>query len=599
MADKIRTRAEIPEEYKWKITDIYADDTLWEKDYELVKSRLAEFEKFHGNAGKSAENLLALFRLNDEISLIADKLYVYAVMRFHEDSGNTVYQALSDKAEMLIIEYSQAVSFITPEITELDDKTVESYIESCGGLKIYRHYLENIMRCKSHILSKDIEKLLSKTGEIASAPQSIFTMINDADMVFSDITNEKGEKVPLTKGNYVSYLESSNRSVRKEAFETLYDAYLKQENTLAATYAASVKKDVFYSQVRKFPSSLEQALDDDNIPVSVYDNLISAVNKNLHLMHRYVKLRKKMLGVDELHMYDLYAPLVADSDKKINFEDAKATVLKALEPMGEDYTENLKKGFNGGWIDVYENKGKRSGAYSWGTYSVHPYVLLNHNDNVNSMFTIAHEMGHALHSLYTWNTQPYIYSGHKIFVAEVASTVNEALLMEYLLKTNDDKKFTAYLINYFMEQFKGTFFRQAMFAEFEAKAHELAEKGTPLTCGLLKDIYHKLNEKYFGDGIVIDDRIDIEWARIPHFYNAFYVYQYSTGYSAAISLSRKILNEGKSAADRYKSFLTKGDSEYSIDLLKGAGVDMTTEKPFEDAMKVFEGLLDRMENLVL
>ncbi len=599
MAKELLKRCDVPDEFKWKITDIYTTDELWEEEFELVKERLAEFDKFHGKVSESAENLLEVLTLNDELALIFDRLYVYAGMRFHEDSSNDKYQSLSDKADMLYVMFNEATSFITPEVTLLSAEKVAEFMEACPELKIYDHYLENILRCKEHILSADIEKLLSKTGEIAAAPQNIFTMINDADISFPNVINEKGEKSPLTKGNYVSYLESSNREVRKTAFETLYDTYLKQENTLAATYSASVKKDVFYSKIRNFSSSLEAALDDDNIPVSVYDNLISAVNKNLHLMHRYVRLRKKMLGVDELHMYDLYAPLVADSDKEFTFEEAKETVLKALEPMGKDYVENLKKGFNGGWIDVYENKGKRGGAYSWGTYSVHPYVLLNHNDTVNSMFTVAHEMGHALHSLYTWEKQPYLYSGHKIFVAEVASTVNEALLMEYLLKTTEDNKFTAYLINYFMEQFKGTFFRQAMFAEFEAKTHELAEKGTPLTCTLMKEIYHSLNKKYFGEDIVIDERIDIEWARIPHFYNAFYVYQYSTGYSAAISLSRKILNEGKPAADRYKDFLSKGDSEYSIDLLKGAGIDMTTEKPFEDAMKVFEELIERMEKIML
>ena len=599
MEKELLKRSDVPEKYKWKITDIYETDELWEKEYNTLKERLKEFDSFHGKTGESADNLLDALKLNDELSLILDRLYVYANMRFHEDSSNAKYQSLSDKADMIAVEFSEATSFLTPEITELSAEKVKEFMESSYELKVYDHFLENILRCKEHILSKDIEKLLSKTAEISAAPQNIFTMINDADISFPEVINEKGEKVPLSKGNYVSFMESSDRNVRKTAFETLYDTYLKQENTLAMTYASSVKKDVFYSKIRNFSSSLEAALDDDKIPVSVYDNLISAVNKHLPLMHRYVRLRKKMLGVDELHMYDLYAPLVADSDKKITFEEAKEIILKALEPMGEDYIENLKKGFDGGWIDVYENKGKRGGAYSWGTYSVHPYVLLNHNDTVNSMFTVAHEMGHALHSLYTWQKQPYLYSGHKIFVAEVASTVNEALLMEYLLKTTEDNKFTAFLINYFMEQFKGTFFRQAMFAEFEAKTHELVENGTPLTCALMKDIYHKLNEKYFGEDIVIDERIDIEWARIPHFYNAFYVYQYSTGYSAAVSLSKMILNEGKTAADRYKDFLSKGDSEYSIDLLKGAGIDMTTEKPFEDAMKVFEQLIERMEKIVL
>ena len=420
-------------------------------------------------------------------------------------------------------------------------------------------------------------------------------MCNDADMRFGNITDTDGGCVTLTKGRYITFLESADRRVRKEAFETLYAAYEKQKNMLAATYAASVKSDVFFAQAKKYGSALEMALADDNIPVSVYDNLIETVHKHLPLLHRYVALRKKILHLDEVHMYDLYAPLVADVQDKISFAEAKETVKKALAVLGKDYQKALEHGMESGWIDVYENEGKRGGAYSWGSYGVHPFVLLNHNDTVNSMFTLAHEMGHALHSWFTWEKQPYLYSGHKIFVAEVASTCNEALLMEYLLQTTKDKNMKKYLVNYFLEQFRGTLFRQTMFAEFEKITHEMVQKGEPLTWEVLNKVYRDLNCLYFGDDIVIDTQIDIEWARIPHFYNAFYVYQYATGYSAAIALSRKILQEGEPAIQAYLDFLSKGDSAYSIDLLKGAGVDMSKTEAIENAMKVFETLLDEME----
>lgn len=430
---------------------------------------------------------------------------------------------------------------------------------------------------------------------MGGAPQNIFTMLNDADIRFGEITDADGETVPLTKGRYVTFLENSDRRVRKEAFTSLYNTYFSQKNTLAATYAASVKSDVFFAKARNYSSARKMALADDNIPLSVYDNLIDTVHQYLPLMHRYVALRKKLLGLDEVHMYDLYAPLVSEANVKITFEEAKETVLRALDVLGTTYTDALKMGMESGWIDVYENEGKRGGAYSWGSYGVHPFVLLNHNDTVNSMFTLAHEMGHALHSWFTWQTQPYLYSGHKIFVAEVASTCNEALLMEYLLNTTKDQNMRKYLVNYYLEQFRGTLFRQTMFAEFEKITHEMVENGEPLTWENMNQIYHDLNRLYFGDDIVIDPQIDIEWARIPHFYNAFYVYQYATGYSAAIALSRKILTEGQPAIDAYLDFLSKGDSEYSIDLLKGAGVDMSKKDAIENAMVVFERLLDEME----
>ena len=591
-------RNETDVKYQWCLEDLYATDALWEEEFATLQTKIKELTKFQDTLGLSAQNLLDCLTACYAVSQITDKLYVYSVMRFHEDSTNSFYQSLSDRAETLAISYSAATSFLVPEILSIPEKTLADFqLEKPKEFAQYGHFLENILRQKMHTLSAKEEALLAKTAELGGAPQTIFTMLNDADLKFPPIKNKKCEEIELTKGRYVTLLESTDRDLRKKAFETFYEAYLKQKNTLAATYSSSVKADFFYAKTRHYNSAMEAALEDDNIPLSVYDNLIDTVHEYLPLMHRYVSLRKKMLGVEELHMYDLYVPLVPEAERKFSYAEAKETVIKGLSVLGENYISALKKGLEGGWIDVYENEGKRSGAYSWGTFSGHPYVLLNHNDNINSMFTLAHEMGHALHSYFTWEKQPYLYSGHKIFVAEVASTCNEALLMEYLLKTTEDKAMKSYLLNYFMEQFRGTFFRQTMFAEFEKITHDMVEKGQPLTCEVLNTLYRDLNIKYFGDDIVLDKEIDIEWARIPHFYNAFYVYQYATGYSAAIDLSQKILKGGQPAIDRYLNFLSKGNSEYSIDLLKGAGVDMSSTEPLKNAMAVFENLLEQMENL--
>ncbi len=595
--NKLPLRNEADKNYTWHTEDLFATDEIWEQKYKELDEKAPLIEKYRDTMISDGKALFEALGFYNELSEELDRLYVYAYMKFHEDSTNPKYQELSGRADTLAVRVMSLSSFILPKISELSKEQIDGFYKDCPELKLYEHLLESILRQKAHTLSEAEEKILASVDEISSSAQNIFTMLNEADMEFPDIEDGDGNKHSLSHGKYVSYLESGDRALRKSAFDTLYRTYLKQKNTIAATYGASVKKDIFYANVRKYSSALEMALEDDNIPVSVYGNLIDAVHEALPLMHRYVALRKKLLGVDELHMYDLYASLVKDVDWKITYEEAKKTVKAALSVMGKNYTDALQKGFDGGWIDVYENKGKRSGAYSWGAFGGHPYVLLNHNDTVNSMFTVAHEMGHALHSYFTWEKQPFVYSGHKIFVAEVASTCNEALLMEYLLKTETDPSRQLYLINYFMEQFRGTLFRQTMFAEFEKKAHEMSASGTPLTCENLSAVYHELNRLYFGDDIVIDDYIDIEWARIPHFYNAFYVYQYATGYSAAIALSRGILSEGQPAVDRYLDFLSKGNSEYSIDLLKGAGVDMTSKKPVEAAMEVFKGLLDKMGSL--
>lgn len=595
--NSIPLRSQADKKYTWHTNDLFSTDEIWKQHFDELSKNSEKIESYKESMTKDGKSLYACLKYYNYLFEELDRVYVYAFMKFHENSTNTKYQQLSGMADSLAVKLMSNSSFIVPKITELSSEKINTFISKCNELKIYSHFLEGILRQKEHTLSESEEKILAGSDEIASSASTIFTMINEADMTFPDVTDSSSKTYGLSHGKYVSYLESNDRVLRKSAFDALYSTYLKQNNTLAATYNASVKKDIFYANVRHYDSALEYALEDDNIPTSVYDNLINTVHDSLPLMHQYISLRKKLLGVEELHMYDLYAPLVSDIDWKISFEESKTLVKKALAVMGSDYTDALQEGFDNSWIDVYENKGKRSGAYSWGAFGGHPYVLLNHNDTVNSMFTVAHEMGHALHSYFTWKKQPFVYSGHKIFVAEVASTCNEALLMEYLLKTEQDQNKQLYLINYFMEQFRGTLFRQTMFAEFEKIAHEMSASGTPLTCENLSDVYHKLNQLYFGDDIITDKYIDIEWSRIPHFYNAFYAYQYATGYSAAISLSKGILSEGKPAIERYLDFLSKGSSEYSIDLLKGAGVDMTTQKPIKDAMEVFKGLLNKMQSI--
>lgn len=594
----IPERNEIPQEYKWRLEDIYASNELWEKDYNKIREMAARLSEYKENMGDSAARLLECLNLSTDMTRLFEKVYVYAHMKSHEDSTNSLYQGLAGRADSLGITVNSANSFIVPGILAIPDERLNGYLEENEDLRFYRRYLDEIRRMKPHVLSAGEEQLLAMTGEIVQAPGTVFGMLNNADIKFPYIKDEQGNEVELTKGRYIQFMESSDRRVRKEAFEGLYSTYSKQKNTLAALLNANVKANIFCSKARKYDSAREQSLFDDNVPVKVYDNLIKAINGNLDLMYRYVRLRKKMLGLDELHMYDLYVPMVKEVKMEIPFEEAKRIVKEGLEVLGEDYISNLEKGFNEGWIDVYENKGKRSGAYSWGCYDSHPYVLLNHNDNLNSMFTLAHEMGHALHSYYSNKSQPYIYAQYRIFVAEVASTLNEALLMNHLLKTTDDKAKKMYLLNYFMEQFRTTVYRQTMFAEFEKIIHEKAEAGETLTAELLCSIYRELNKRYYGPDIVVDDYIDMEWARIPHFYSSFYVYKYATGFSAAISISQQILEEGQPAVERYLKFLKSGGSDYPIELLKIANVDMSETEPVENALKLFGSLIDQMEELL-
>lgn len=593
--EQLPKRSEVPAENRWKLEDMFASEEQWDAEYKEVKALITSAAAFQGKLD-SPEALKKCFELDDKLSLLTERLYVYAHMRQDEDTAAPKYQALSSKAKKLGVEAGEALSFVTPEILALPDTTLDQFIAD-PSLSDYTFTLTEMKREKAHVLSKAEEALLAQVSTIAQAPQTVFSMLNNADLKFPKIKNEEGKEVELTHGSYIQFLESPDREVRKNAFKAVYETYGKQKNTIAATLSANVNKNVFYSRVRKYPSVLEMSLYGDNIPKEVYTNLIDTIHESLPLMHRYMKLRQKLLGVDELHMYDLFAPLVDEYKLDITFDEAKKITKEGLKPLGEDYLSVLQEGYDKSWIDVYENENKRSGAYSWGAYGTHPYVLLNHNDNLNSMFTLAHEMGHALHSYYSDTALKYRDAQYTIFLAEVASTTNEALLMDYLLNKSTDPKEKMYLLTYYADQFRTTVFRQTMFAEFEKIIHQRAEEGESLTPQDLSAIYYDLNVKYYGKDMVVDQDIEMEWARIPHFYNSFYVYKYATGFSAATSFAKQILDEGKPAVDRYLGFLKSGGSDYSINILSKAGVDMSSPEPIREAMSVFESVIEQMEQL--
>lgn len=591
-------REDIDPKYKWRLEDIYAGDAEWENDFRKVRQMSTEIASFKGRLADSMETLLECFRLSEEMMALNDKLFVYARMRRDENNAEPKYQALTDRAMALGTEVYAAIAFIVPEVISIEEGVLRKGINEVDGMAIYRQYINELLRQKKHILSDREEELLALSAEIAHAPSDIFSMFNNADIKFGFIKDENGDEVEVTKGRYIKFLESRDRSVREDAFHTLYRSYISMKNTLAASLNNNIKANKFYATVRKYGSGLESSLDNDNIPVSVYDNLIGTVDRSLPMLHRYLRLRKKALKLNDLHMYDLYVPIVEEPPRHYSYEEALDIVTKGLAPMGCGYLSDLETAFRSGWIDVFENQGKTSGAYSWGTHLTHPFVLLNYQGTINDVFTIAHEMGHALHSFYTNKTQPYIYSEYKIFVAEVASTVNESLLINYLLANTTDKKEKAYLLNHYLEEFRGTLFRQTMFAEFEKITHGKIESGEALPAQELCRIYRGLNEKYFGPEVILDDEIDMEWARIPHFYNSFYVYKYATGISAAASLSQQILREGIPAVERYTNFLKSGGSDYPLELLKKAGVDLSQPKPVEDALKVFESILEELEKSI-
>lgn len=571
--EKLPSREEIPSKFKWRLEDIYASDALWEQDFQKLQHQIDGIQAYKGRLGESAQVLLEALQFEENLLQLNEKLYAYARMRRDEDNTNSTYQALTDRAESLSARAHAAVSFIMPEILALPEGTLSVFRQAEPGLELYGFAFDEIMRRKEHTLSVDEEKLLAQVAEVAEAPANIFKMLNNADITFEAIEGEQGTKVEVTHGRYIRLMESRDRRVRRAAFNSMYRSYRNLKNTLAAAISANVKRNIFYARVRKYSSALQAALFGDNINPEVYDNLIATVRQNNAAMHRYVKLRRNMLGLDELHMYDLYTPLVKDVEWVITYEEAVETVKKALAPLGADYGTVLARGLSGGWVDVYENKGKTSGAYSWGPYGSHPYILLNYQNNLNNLFTLAHELGHAMHSYYAYQEQPYTYAHYKIFTAEVASTVNECLLMNYLLKTVTDPDKKQYLLNHYLEQFRGTVFRQTMFAEFEKLIHARAEEGDALTPELLSGLYHQLNVDYYGPEIVVDPEIDWEWARIPHFYRSFYVYKYATGFSAAVSLSEQILQEGEPAVARYLNFLKSGGLGYPLDQLKQAGLN--------------------------
>ncbi len=595
---KVIRREEADPAYTWAVEDLYKKEEDWEADYALLSSRIPEMDSFRGRLDEDARTLLNMQKTSDYLNMLAEKVYVYANQRLHENTDNGHFQNLANRAQGLLVRLGEACSYVEPELLALPEGTLERFLEEKPELQVYRHYFENIIRQRDHVLSPEMESLMAAVSEVAEGPKDIFSMFNNADLRFPGIKGENGEDVEVTHGRFIALLQSQDRRVRRDAFESLYGMYNQYRNTLAAVYRANVKQEVFQARARKYDSDLEAALDGSHIPVSVYENLIEAVHEALPLMHRYVQLRRRLLKVDELHMYDLYVPMISDAGENISFEQAKEMVLDGLRPMGEEYISLLKEGFEHRWIDVYENQGKRSGAYSWGAYGTHPYVLMNYQEDLNSVFTLAHEMGHALHSWYSDKNQPYIYAGYRIFVAEVASTCNEALLIHSLLEKTDDRRKKAYLINYFLEQFRTTLYRQTMFAEFEKITHGMEERGETLTADRLCQVYYELNREYFGEDICIDREIEIEWARIPHFYTPFYVYQYATGFSAAIALSKKILEDGETAVENYKKFLKGGSSAYPLDLLRAAGVDMEQKQPVADALQVFGQYLDEMERLM-
>lgn len=590
-------RIEQKVEDTWCLEDMFESDDFWEEEFGRLQRMIFQYEDFEGTLGESADRLLEYLKFNDETNLLMERLYVYANMRYHQDMANSMYQEFAARAQKLMVEISGASAFAEPEILEITTEKINIFFNENPELETYKRYISEILRGKNHTLDKKTETILAKSRQMANAAENIFSMYNGADIKFPSITTEEGEEIEITHGNFVPLLESVDREVRKAAFEGVYETYGKMRNTLAATFAANLDQANFYAQVRNFSSAREMYLYGSNISESVYDNLIETVHKNMDKMHKYVSLRKKILDVSELHMYDLYTPIAKAPDTKYSFEAAKDIVLEGLAPMGEEYIKVLEEGFDNRWIDVYENEGKRSGAYSWGAYGTHPYVLMNYHGTLDHVFTLAHEMGHAIHSYYSDANQPYVNAGYKIFVAEVASTCNESLLIQHLLKITEDEEEKTYLINHFLEQFKGTLYRQTMFAEFEKIAHSMVQNGEGVTADRLCGIYYNLNKEYFGDDIVIDKEIELEWARIPHFYNPFYVYQYATGLSAAIALSKRILEEGKPAVEDYMKFLTGGSSQDPIELLKIAGVDMTSSEPIETALELFGNLLEELQKI--
>lgn len=589
-------RSEISDEYKWSVKDLYSSDELWNNDYEKALKSTQEKSSFEGCVMDSADTLADALSESEKDDYITERLYVYAFMRYYEDTSDSTYQQMSGKAQMLAVKMSEKYSFLVPEIMAADDDKVARFLGS-DKIKPYRHLLCDMLSKKEHTCSQKEEKLLAMASQMADSPSDIFSKFNNADVKFGKVHDEHGDEKELTSAGFSVFMESRDRKVRKEAFYALYRQYKSYINTLAASYYGNVKQAVFFANARNYESTLQMYLSGSFIPESVYTNLIDTVNNNLDKMHDYVSLRKKTLGVDELHFYDIYAPLTSDYTVKVSYENAKETVLDALKILGDDYVSQVKKGYESGWVDVYENDGKRSGAFSWGAYGTHPYIFLNYTETLNDIFTLIHETGHAMHTYYSNETQPYTYAGYKIFVAEVASTCNEVILIDYLLKHSRSDEEKKYLYGHYLEQFKGTLFRQTMFAEFEMITHRMAQDGEVLNAESLCGTYKKLNEKYFGKDMVIDEEIAYEWARIPHFYTPFYVYQYATGFSAAVAIATKIINGDKEVLHGYREFLKGGSSMHPIELLSLCKIDMSKPDVIQDALNVFGSLIEDFKKI--
>lgn len=589
-------RSEISDEYKWSVKDLYSSDELWNNDYEKALKSTQEKSSFEGCVMDSADTLADALSESEKDDYITERLYVYAFMRYYEDTSDGTYQQMSGKAQMLAVKMSEKYSFLVPEIMAADDDKVARFLDS-DKIKPYRHLLCDMLAKKEHTCSQKEEKLLAMASQMADSPSDIFSKFNNADVKFGKVHDEHGDEKELTSAGFSVFMESRDRNVRKEAFYALYRQYKSYINTLAASYYGNVKQAVFFANARNYESTLQMYLSGSFIPESVYTNLIDTVNNNLDKMHDYVSLRKKTLGVDELHFYDIYAPLTSDYTVNVSYENAKETVLDALKILGDDYVSQVKKGYESGWVDVYENDGKRSGAFSWGAYGTHPYIFLNYTETLNDIFTLIHETGHAMHTYYSNETQPYTYAGYKIFVAEVASTCNEVILIDYLLKHSQSDEEKKYLYGHYLEQFKGTLFRQTMFAEFEKITHRMAQDGEVLNAESLCGTYKKLNEKYFGKDMVIDEEIAYEWARIPHFYTPFYVYQYATGFSAAVAIATKIINGDKEVLHGYREFLKGGSSMHPIELLSLCKIDMSKPDVIQDALNVFGSLIEDFKKI--
>lgn len=591
----MKKRSEIQEKDTWRLEDILPNDQAWEELLEQCRQEILAYPRFQGTLGESAEQLYGCLEFDGRCGLDVERLYVYARMRLDQDTAQGLYQDMFGRAQSLSVEAANRSAFIVPEILAIPQERLEGFFREYPKLETYRRMMEMILGRREHTRSGEIESLLAQSQDATQGGSQVFSMFNNADVRFPSITGENGQEQPVTHGNYIALMENPDRRIRKDAFASLYSVYRQFQNTLAAAFEANVKQAVFYARVRGYRSTRQYYLSENEVPEQVYDNLLQVVRDSLPLLHRYVKVRREALGLDEIHMYDLYVPMVSSFSRRYTFEEAKELVLQGLAPLGEEYLNLLRQGFESRWIDVYENEGKRSGAYSWGVYGAHPYVLMNFHGTLNDVFTLAHEMGHSIHTYYSDQAQPYVYAGYKIFVAEVASTCNEALLIRWLLSRARDPQEKRYLLNHFLESFRGTVFRQTMFAEFEYQVHQKALEGEPLTAQGMNQLYHQLNQDYFGPEMKVDEEIDHEWERIPHFYTPFYVYQYATGFAAAIAISSRILKGEPGALEGYRRFLQGGCSMKPIELLKLAGVDMSTAEPIKEAMAVFQELLSEFE----